>query len=266
MDFHIPFQSYLQRYSVKYKALYHAIRDKIISGDWHRGLKLPSSREMAQLYGVSRGSVNQVYDMLLSEGYVIAEVGRGTFVSYKGDRKLGAGKAHQQVRLSNWGVKLQTLAMNDRQSHKIDCDFSLSGPDAGHFPITDWKRCVNQAVRALSESDDIPNGLETEGDLDLREAVSQYLQRSRGVDTTLDRICIVNGSMQAIALLTQLLVDIGDTVIMEEPGYFGMHRAVASVKGSIVTTGLDQQGMLTPREHAKLALLRLIVNFQRVSL
>jgi GntR family transcriptional regulator / MocR family aminotransferase len=80
MDITIAYQRAIQKYHHKYLALYHALRDGILNGSLAGGTRLPSSRNLAVMYGISRGSVAEAYDMLLAEGYVESAVGRGTFV------------------------------------------------------------------------------------------------------------------------------------------------------------------------------------------
>uniref|UniRef100_UPI0005622317 GntR family transcriptional regulator n=1 Tax=Paenibacillus zanthoxyli TaxID=369399 RepID=UPI0005622317 len=77
----LSFDEYLTEYRYKYLALYHALRAAILSGNLPGGARLPSTRKLAALYGLSRGSAAQVYDMLSADGYVKSETGRGTFVS-----------------------------------------------------------------------------------------------------------------------------------------------------------------------------------------
>ncbi|NJJ41189.1 PLP-dependent aminotransferase family protein [Paenibacillus apii] len=80
----VNFDEYLAEYRYKYLALYHALRNAILSGDLPGGTRLPSTRKLAALFGLSRGSAAQVYDMLAADGYVKSETGRGTFVSGEG--------------------------------------------------------------------------------------------------------------------------------------------------------------------------------------
>jgi GntR family transcriptional regulator/MocR family aminotransferase len=81
MNFTLPYDHYLAIYRYKYLALYHALRTSILEGTLPGGTRLPSTRHLAELYLMSRGSVSQVYDMLLADGYIKTETGRGTFVS-----------------------------------------------------------------------------------------------------------------------------------------------------------------------------------------
>ncbi|WP_277713266.1 winged helix-turn-helix domain-containing protein [Paenibacillus mucilaginosus] len=94
MHFHIPYHSNLERYPTKLLALYHALRDSIVEGVLERGTRLPSTRELASAYGLSRGTVNQVYEMLAAEGYVDCRTGSGTYVAFRrSTRTSGAGAA-----------------------------------------------------------------------------------------------------------------------------------------------------------------------------
>ncbi|MGC5327030.1 PLP-dependent aminotransferase family protein [Brevibacillus sp. SYSU BS000544] len=81
------------------------------------------------------------------------------------------------------------------------------------------------------------------GSFALREAISQHIRRTRGIQTTPDEIVIVNGSMQAIAILTHLLINPSDSVVMENPCYAGIEKAVSVVGGVPVFSDVDQQGM-----------------------
>lgn len=81
MEIMLPYDEYLKHHRYKYLALYHALRSAILEGRLAGGTRLPSTRRMAELYGLSRGSASQVYEMLLADGYVRAETGRGTFVA-----------------------------------------------------------------------------------------------------------------------------------------------------------------------------------------
>ncbi|WP_379159258.1 PLP-dependent aminotransferase family protein [Paenibacillus sp. sgz5001063] len=81
MNFTLPYDQYLTVHRYKYLALYHALRAAILGGTLPGGTRLPSTRKLAELYLISRGSASQVYDMLLADGYIRTETGRGTYVA-----------------------------------------------------------------------------------------------------------------------------------------------------------------------------------------
>ncbi len=61
--------------------LLHALQEKLDSGDWQSGARLPTERELAQRYGVGRNTVRRVLGNLESRGLIVRHVGRGTFVA-----------------------------------------------------------------------------------------------------------------------------------------------------------------------------------------
>lgn len=82
MEIRLSFERYLQQGKGKKEALYESLKELILNGRLQSGERLPSSRKLSELYGLSRGTVSAVYDMLYAEGYVKGEHGSGTFISY----------------------------------------------------------------------------------------------------------------------------------------------------------------------------------------
>src|SRR5690606_5901846 len=141
-----------KEYEHKYLALYYALREAIIVGALPAGEKLPSSRELAEAYGLSRGTVNSTYDLLAGEGYVSGETGRGTYVCYAPPGRVakGGGRRGAQPRLSAWGMRLAQLAWPREQAREgfgWTVDFTTVRPDAAAFPAAEWLRAVYAAAR-----------------------------------------------------------------------------------------------------------------------
>src|SRR3982750_4840731 len=61
--------------------LSEALRSQILGGQLRRGARLPSTRDLAREYGLSRGPVGRAFEQLKSEGYLEGSVGSGTFVN-----------------------------------------------------------------------------------------------------------------------------------------------------------------------------------------
>ncbi|GAA4855056.1 PLP-dependent aminotransferase family protein [Paenibacillus vulneris] len=258
MHFQIPYHGYELKYSTKMQALYHALRDTIVEGILPYGTRLPSSREMAGLYGMSRGTVNQVYDMLASVGYVVSEVGRGTFISYRGEGPKEPDTAKKEYRLSEWGRRLleqsgpAALYTPAPSAAAMKADFDTLHPEYDAFPKEEWSRCLYAASRELTKGDGPMELPPAQGDDALRECIAQYLRRARGIAAVKEQIVIVNGSMQAIALAVQMLVQSGDKVVMESPGFRGIPRAVHAVNGIGVAVEVDRHGIVPDDWNARL--------------
>ncbi|WP_258171369.1 PLP-dependent aminotransferase family protein [Paenibacillus sp. R14(2021)] len=255
MKFRIPYEWYYEELGRKTDALFHAMRESIVNGTLAQGTRLPSSRRLAELYGVSRGSVNAAYDMLIAEGFARAAGGSGTFVAYSDPLSgmVHGAAVRAPLALSEWGERLVSAKALFRvgEAHPLlqvpgvseEMCFRLREPDVSLFPVEAWRRTLFAEVRdmmAVFPAITAP----VEGYLPLREAIAQDLRRERGMRANAANICITNGSMHAIALLMKLLVNPGRPVVVENPSYAGIRRAIYAEGGSILAAALDHQGIV----------------------
>lgn len=251
VNFTIPFDVHKNNYRYKYLALYHAIRASIHEGTLLGGTRLPSSRELAKMYGLSRGSVSQAYEMLQAEGYLHSITGSGTFVA---DMITSPDDVpHNQytsIPLSSWGQRIGAAKhagefgkqLTVQPEKKEPISFQDGGPSTGSFPYQEWKSALAWATRDASDSLAMPP--ESAGDIKLRQAIAAHLGISRGIAVDPELICIFNGSMQAIMLLTQLLLNEGDSAVLENPCYHGISTAVRAFGGIVIPADVDGNGIV----------------------
>jgi GntR family transcriptional regulator/MocR family aminotransferase len=245
MELWLPMDSYELQHRYKYEALYHALRDAIHAGTLVGGTRLPSTRELARQYDMSRGSVAQVYDMLLADGYVRAYRGKGTFVTDTLTEQEQEGQ-EAVIQLSPWGERVNTLNTQIQKDTRsvIAWDpslinFHVHRMPAEHFPQAEWK----SALAAVHRSDRSEQS-GVAGDLELREAISSHLRWTRGIQADASQIVLFSGSMQGITLLAQLLIPEGAAVVLENPGYQGIAQAVKSCGGQIIPAEIDDRGII----------------------
>ncbi|MGG4129272.1 PLP-dependent aminotransferase family protein [Paenibacillus illinoisensis] len=254
----------MNRQYTKMKALYHAVRDAIHDGNLVYGEKLPSTRELAASYHISRGTVNQVYDTLTAQGYLQSEHGRGTFVAYQAD----LSHEEYQVKscthhLSAWGNRIQqleqqtpqqTVQVRDHSKENSEMiDFSKYQPDLSKFPYDEWNNRLYAEIRHREENViHASASVSSTGDPKLREAIAAYLRRMRGIHVDAEHIAVTAGSMQAIALLTQLLADPGDHVVTESPCYVGISQAIMAAGAKLIEANLDGQGLFPQNWDARM--------------
>lgn len=210
--------------------MYHFIRELILNGKVKMDTRLPSSREMATKYNVNRNTVKQVYEMLIADGYVSTMEGSGTFVAYSPSKLKLIEKSSTNLRLSRWSKRIPKSSPKEK-AKKVTIDFGGAGFSLNltHFPIQDWKKTVYEATRELNFLTEIP-GYDAKGLIQLREAISAYIQRTRGMNVDPSQIIIINGVMQGIGILSQLLINEGDKVVVEEPSF-------SSIQGNFITSG-----------------------------
>ncbi|AIQ37678.1 GntR family transcriptional regulator [Paenibacillus sp. FSL R5-0345] len=267
MNITLAYDQYLAIYRYKYLALYHALRAAILEGTLPGSTQLPSTRSLAMHYDMSRGSVSQVYDMLLADGYVRTVTGRGTFVSEdsfssasgnnKGENKASesaagvSGLTETTIPLSAWGRRL--LARPTplyEQSSKHVVSFLSSGMRMEHFPYSEWRSALSYA--GGKEGGLLQSTCPPQGDAGLRKAIAAHLRITRGIRADAEHIVLFSGSMQGIVILTQLLLDAGGSAVVEDPGFHGIRRAVEITGGQLLSGKLDGSGLIPEDWDARL--------------
>lgn len=199
------------------RQLYAALRALILRRVLTPGLKLPSTRELSKRILVSRNTVVRAYEQLDSEGYVETRQGSSTFVA---DLPLPPSPAipdddNQIGRLSNFGHAFDSLELPQfSPSHTA---LRPSTPDVAVFPFKTWNRLLGKNF--LHQNVDMFNYNYRSGYPQLKKAIASYLQAYRGVRCEPQQILVTNGAQAGLDLLSRVLLDVGDSVWMEEPGY-----------------------------------------------
>ncbi|AET58994.1 transcriptional regulator containing a DNA-binding HTH domain and an aminotransferase domain (MocR family) protein [Paenibacillus terrae HPL-003] len=265
MDITIAYQRAIQMYHHKYLALYHALREGILNGSLASGTRLPSSRDLAVMYEISRGSVAEAYDMLLAGGYVETTVGRGTFVIEQTAMLPDKSQMDEQNRqapsvkqtppaLSAWGQRIMQMERESQPSsasavNEDEAPQPLISFQAGEVVLegssqTAWKSAMAAAGKDLQKPSSALMTAPVNGDEWLREAICQHVGRTRGIAAHPDQVVLCSGSMEVITLLCQLLINEQDPIVLENPCYPGIHRAVTASGGLVQTAEMDQLGII----------------------
>lgn len=226
--------------------LYFALRGAILDGTLRPGLRLPASRILARDIGISRNPVIAAYEQLQAEGYIQGRVGAGSFVSAQlpehllqaPGQKAATASSRRPLRLSQRGAAMAALRRSHATGHTA---FAPGLPDLAAFPFGTWSRLLARHWRRPTA--DMLFSADPAGYRPLREAVATYLGAARAVRCHADQIFIVSGSQQAIDLIARLLIDPGDQVWLEEPGYLGTRGALLSAGAKLVPVPIDEDGL-----------------------
>ena len=229
-----------------HRQLFLAIREAILSGRLSPNARLPATRVMAKDLSVSRNTVVAAFDQLMAEGYIEGRVGAGSFVSRTLPEELlharremePAAVAPTGKRLSKRGEFLSGLDLGEGTEPKA---FSPGVPELPLFPFDEWARLLGRRWRRPLE-DYVVRG-DPAGYRPLREAIASYLGAARAVNCDPDQIIIVSGSQQALDLSARVLIDPGDTVWVEEPGYPGIWGALLAAGARLVSVPVDEEGL-----------------------
>jgi GntR family transcriptional regulator / MocR family aminotransferase len=219
--------------------LYQELRSAILDGRLQAGARLPATRDFAIQYSVSRGTVVTVFEQLQSEGYVVARVGAGTRIS----ERLSQDALRRQVSRSR--VRNLPTPIGGLPTWRPARPFRAYEPALSEFPSDVWARVAGRRLRRASPS--LLGGGDPRGYAPLREAVAAYLGSSRGVNCSADNVVILSGAQQGLDLLARVLVKPGDSVWMEEPGYFGAAAAFRNVGARIIPVPVDEYGLIVSK-------------------
>jgi GntR family transcriptional regulator / MocR family aminotransferase len=229
--------------------LYAALRAEILDGRLRPGARLPATRDLARQYRLSRGTIVAAFELLRSEGYLEGRVGAGTFVSrvLRGNtappsrRPAAPMPSSTRYRLSVLGRRVRTLAGYAVRPTRA---FRANMPALDLFPITLWAQLAARRLRGATPRQLL--GCDTIGYQPLREAVADYLITSRGVRCMPDQVVIVSGLQEALDLAARVLLEPGQRVCVEDPGYDGAVFAFEMAGARMVGVPVDEEGMEVP--------------------
>ncbi|HEX7980002.1 MAG TPA: PLP-dependent aminotransferase family protein [Gemmatimonadaceae bacterium] len=244
-----------------FRQISDGLRRAILDGRLRPGQRIPSTRGLATDLGVSRLPVLSAYEQLLHEGYLVGRTGSGTFVSnnipdlllrtpavgrptpvLRNDPSTRERVVPNHPSLTSWRLPL--------------VPFQVGIPALDLFPHAAWAKLVARQLRTetteqLAYCD--PAGLRS-----LRVAIAEHLRASRAVRCVADQVLIVSGSQAALRLAANTLLEPNDRVAIEEPGYFGAHRALRDAGAQLVPVPVDDEGLDVARLQRRGANIRAV--------
>ncbi|WP_122315123.1 PLP-dependent aminotransferase family protein [Pseudomonas cichorii] len=258
------------------RQLYQALRQRILEGGLGSGTRLPASRDLAESLSISRNSVMRAYDQLYAEGFIEGRIGDGTYVAQLPDQlpdktvklenpsarklstELSTGLSTRlRTGLSTFPAEnvlnatnqvIHSTALDLVQKHHLNtplkgapCAFRVGVPAFDLFPFAIWGK-LHAAFWRKPDLARLGYG-EAAGEWRLRELIALYLRSSRGLHCSAEQIVITSGAQQAISLCAQLLLEAGDGVAVENPGYRAAGHAFAVAGARLQGIAVDEDGM-----------------------
>jgi GntR family transcriptional regulator/MocR family aminotransferase len=232
--------------------IYNYIRGQILSGAYPAGMRLCSTRELADSLKVSRNTVVLAYEWLASEGYLDTQVGYGTFVRDVLAEKLVTPRETEQAQHTPTStapershpaivIPHELPDFFERIFTRPPVDFWYGRVDARQFPAKIWRRLLAEHVL------DVPTRLveytTPSGAAELREAIAQHLSTAKGIVANPEQIVITAGAQEAMNIVARLFVDHGTLVGVENPGYTSAVTLFLSYRATLRPLTVDDQGV-----------------------
>jgi GntR family transcriptional regulator/MocR family aminotransferase len=244
-----------------HRQLYERLRAAILTGQLEEGARLPSTRALASELGISRTTTMLAYECLLLEGFLESRVGDGTRVAHlqpgRPPKVLTGLEKTEKPTTSQANTRIDTTRLSKRTGALLRSPypglFSATGsgsqtgafrvgqPDLDQMPYALWARLL--ARRARQSLRDVSGYQNAAGYRPLREALAAQVGITRGVVCSPDQVILTAGAQGAFDLSARVLLDPGDSVWIEDPGYLGAHGALLGAGAKLVAVPVDEEGI-----------------------
>ena len=211
--------------------LYQALRHAIERGTAKPDEALPPSRTLARQTGFRRNAVINAYERLIADGFAVARVGSGTFVATRiPSQAMRARKTKFEIdRLQTGALALGCTHIDDRALRR-------------------FRSFAGRRMRAFG-----PEHLhygDPRGSRELRAAIADHLLSARGLRCDPEQIMLTTGTQHGLQIVLGAILEPGDRVWCEDPGYPAARRAIEHCDGQVVSVPVDQSGVIVAKGRA----------------
>ena len=230
--------------------LYDGIRTEILQGRLSPGLKLPSREALARQFRVSITTVVAVSEKLVEHGYLAARPGSGTYVRgaladalpERSSPTAPPLAAARPKGLSERGRLLASQPFPELSANQPAATFRLDLPALDTLSIDTWNRLAGERLGPDRNRDLLAHG-EPLGLPRLRRALAEYVRRTSGIRCDAEQVVVTSGTQHSLDLVARLLLDPGDQVWTEDPGYAPVTSLLRSHGAKVVAVPVDARGM-----------------------
>lgn len=237
----------------KYLTIADALRHAIKSGQVAPTEALPSARKLAQQLDVNRHTIMAALAELVAQGWVEAKERSGYRVveclPIQSSQKVDRIKRTQQPFTWQFRKQLNVSITAKVKASEYRYNFSGGQPDIRQFPFAEFKSHFAQTCQRPT-IDDLSYG-DSRGEKVLIKEIATYLRRVRSI--TEKQVMICNGSQEALYMVSQLLLHVGDKVAVEQLGYPPAWAAFRNAGADLVAIEQDERGIVPEHLAAVLA-------------
>ncbi len=249
-----PFKSNITLERNSQRHLYLQLCDQIIgfikSGTLSPSTKLPGSRKLSEDLQVHRKTVVAAYDELMSQGWIESLPSKGTYVCH--DLPIVDPKHFNETNISlkmanTAGYEFRNrshLVKGSKMGNKSDLKINDGIPDHRLAPIDDIAKIYRNITKKTYHHQLLTYG-DVYGNMELRQALVQYLNQTRGLNINVDNILITRGSQMGIYLASQLLLNAGKVIIVGNTNYMTADNTFTEAGGNIQRVSVDAHGINT---------------------
>ncbi len=239
------------------RQIYEGVSTLIASGALPQDSTLPSTRALSQVLAVSRITVIEAYRMLNAQGHTRVLNGKTVVRAQKTVGLIQAAHSQEssyfeppppvvleEIEPSNFGKKINRL--DHLSSTSVDLPgLNYGAIDTDLLPIKVWEKLTRKSCNTVNWGTALQE-LETFGYRPLRAAIAKYFGRTRGVCCSTDQVIIFSSAQQGLDLVARLMVEAGDLIAVENPGFVAARQTFAAAGAQLVPVAVDSDGMRVP--------------------
>jgi GntR family transcriptional regulator/MocR family aminotransferase len=253
-----------------YRQLRRWLERRILAGTLEPRRRLPSSRELAAELGLSRTTVNLAYQELLAEGFLEARPRSGIYINEELRRspRPPAPAPTGASAPTGWSEQLRRSADVDLPSIEKIPDwqhypypFIAGQVDGSTFPVAAWTRCLRDALYPPHVHFSLRDAIGADDPL-LVEMLCRHILPGRGIDAAPEEVLVTMGSQEGLYGLATCLLEPGDRVGCEDPGYLDARHIFVRAGAELVGLPVDGSGLVPPGSLSGLSLLHLTPSHQ----
>lgn len=212
------------------------LRALVLSGRLRPQTRLPSTRALSEELNVARATVVEAFEQLTSEGYLETRAGSGTRVAAELPESLLAAEPAAAGAAAPPRLAVKREPARPFRSGLVDWE---------NFPHDDWGRLLgrfwrNPPVTLLEHNDPF-------GWMPLREAIARHLYEWRGISCEASQVIVTGGGLDAFDLIGRAILNPGDRIWFEDPGYPTARRVFGLGGVTVVPVPVDTEGLIVAK-------------------
>ena len=214
----------------KYLQIIDLITDHIKNGRLKAGDALPSSRNLAKEWDINRNTITKAFDILVAEGWLTSSERKGLFVA--------------SVLPTNKTFRKHSEKLHFEEEKPTFPLLSFDGglPDVTIAPIQELSKTYRRLFNMKSQNNVMKNTSPL-GVKKFRESISKMLNQSRGMSTSVEQVCITRGSQMALYLIAHTIIQKGDKILVENPGYGPAWEVFRHAGAELVPISVNEKGI-----------------------
>jgi GntR family transcriptional regulator/MocR family aminotransferase len=234
------------------RAVYLQLSDTILSfiksGKLVSGQKLPASRDLASLLHINRITVAKAYEELQAQGWSESFVGRGTFVSSHivdhEPKTLGGSLVPASLKKAGFAIQSFNYLENASDNTITELHLDDGYPDPRLAPLKEFYRAYRSQLTRSGLYSKFGSYSNPAGPSHYREALSNYLNETRGLKTRANNILSVRGTLMGINLICNGLINPGDIIVSGIPGWKRAEHNFIHAGARHIGIPVDENGLV----------------------